>query len=208
MSVKNPKEFWSNVSKHDDWKNYILPRKDDKDFDNEGMLEAERLFYFFDSSSTVLEYGCGIGRVVRYVAQRAKNVIGLDINPDFIKKAKKYVGMKNASFYASDEYSEKEVADLVYSLMVFQHNDSINRTKMIKHIHSLLKKEGIAIIQFPRVESDYYQETDFVHKFTKQEIEDYGKIFNRFRIVEGCLINYATEFNREIDHEYFLIAEE
>ncbi len=205
MSVENPKEFWKNVSSLENWKDYILPKRSDESFDKEGFLESERMFYFFDDSDVVIDYGCGIGRVSKYVVDRAKQVIGLDINEDFIGKADKYVNKNNANFFVADSYDKKNCANFIYCLMVFQHNDSKNRNIIINHIKKLLKESGEAIIQFPKFESEYYKESDFVHKFTRDEVINYGIKFSNYKIVEGNLIEYATKINKKINHEYFLI---
>jgi len=206
MSVKNPKIFWQEISKKNNWKDYILPRKSPDDFDREGFLEMQRLLYFYDKNSIVVDYGCGIGRVAKYVAMNAKKVIGLDINDDFVEIARNYVKSPNAEFYCSDVFFEEKIADFVYCLMVLQHNDADNRKKIIRQINNLLKIKGTVVINFPRFESDYYKETMFVHKFKRDEVEEYGKFFTSYKIIEGNLPNYEKIFNKNISHEYFLIA--
>ncbi len=206
MPVKDPKSFWQSISRRENWRDFILPRKNYKDFDYEGWIEAQRLFYFFDSSSTVVDYGCGIGRILKYVSERAKLVIGLDINSDFLKKARSDVRSDKVLFFRSDEYHQENVADFVYSLLVLQHNDQENRERIIRHICKILRKRGVALINFPRFESNYYEETEFIHKFRKNEVEKFGSLFFSYRIVEGNLPNYEKDYDRELNHEYFLIA--
>ena len=177
------------------------------EFYYEGFLEAQRLYYFFDSNSTIIDYGCGVGRVLKYSAANCKKAIGLDISEDFIIKAKNSIDDQKVVFYTTDKFKNREVADFVYCLMVMQHNDRCNRARIVKHIFDLLKPRGKALIQFPQVASDYYQETDFVHKFTKEEVAQYGKVFSHYKIISGNLINYAKRINSNIIHEYFLIVE-
>ncbi len=206
MSISNPKQFWEGISKKENWRDYILPRNNFADFDKEGHAEAQRLFYFYDKNSIVIDYGCGIGRVAKYIAPQIKKFIGLDINPDFVAKARDYVKEKNVEFYTIDQFKDIEFADLVYSLMVLQHNDESNRKMIMDHIYRLLKKGGVVIINFPRFESNYYAETHFVHKFTLAEVEEYGSIFRQYRIMTGNLPNYEKEYDKNLDHEYFLMG--
>ena len=205
-TVRDPNRFWQSLSKAENWRDFILPGRSDQDFDYEGYLEAQRLFYLFDGSSTVVDYGCGIGRVLKYVAERAMVAIGLDVNLDFLEKANIYVKDDKVLFFRSDQYHQENVADLVYSLMVLQHNDQENREKIMHHIFRILKPEGLALISFPRFESNYYEENEFLHKFMRAEVERYGLLFPSFRIIEGNLPNYVGEYDRKISHEYFLIA--
>lgn len=206
MSLKNPKKFWASVSKQYNWLDYILPRNNLKEFYREGFLEAQRLYYFYDKNSTVIDYGCGIGRIIKSIYKDCEKAIGLDINKDFIIKAKKDTKANNLEFHTIDEYRTNEIADFIYCFMVMQHNDSKNRNKIINNIFNLLKNGGQVIIQFPNNFSDYYQESDFVHKFSLNEIKEYGKNFKSHKIIEGNLINYAKRVNVTINHEYFLIA--
>lgn len=202
--IENPKSYWQNLSEQPEWKSYILPREKDADFDAEGFAEAQRLFYFFDRSSVVVDYGCGIGRVLKYVTERAGFTIGLDICKGFLDKASVVINGDRVIFYQADEYKEGNMADLVYSFMVLQHNDSPNREKIMAHILRILRPGKTAIVSFPRFESSYYEESSFVHKFTKEEVEAYGKLFSSYRIIEGNLPGYQKKADGV--NEYFLIA--
>jgi len=202
--ITNPKEYWQSVSEKPDWKAHILPGRSDADFDAEGLIEAQRLFYFFDDKSTVVDYGCGVGRVLQYVAESAHFVIGLDVCEGFLDRAVKSIKRDNVAFFQVDEYFEKSAVDFVYCLMVMQHNDATSRAQIMEHICWILKKGGAAVISFPQYESTYYEETDTLHKFTKEEVEAYGKIFQSFRIIEGNLPGYEKPCTG--NNEYFLIA--
>jgi len=202
--IQNPKSYWQNVSNHPEWKSYILPRENDADFDSEGLVEAQRLFYYFDRNSVVVDYGCGIGRVLKYVAERAGFTIGLDICDGFLGRAKETIKRDNVAFCNSDEYQDENVADFVYSLMVLQHNDAPNREKIVDHILRILRPGKTAVVSFPQFGSTYYEETPFLHKFTKEEVEAYGKAFSSYRIIEGNLPGYQKAIDGV--NEYFLIV--
>lgn len=202
--IQDPKSYWQNISERPGWKSYILPRESDADFDSEGFVEDQRLFYFFDRNSVVVDYGCGVGRVLQYVAERAGYTIGLDICDRFLDMAKETIHGDKVFFSNADEYKNVNVADFVYSLMVLQHNDAPNRDKIMAHILRILRPGKTAIVSFPQAGSTYYEENPFVHKFTKEEVEEYGKAFSSFRIIEGNLPGYQKKFDGV--NEYFLIA--
>jgi SAM-dependent methyltransferase len=204
--ISDPAKYWQGVSAQLDWRDHILPHRSKTDFDTEGYLEAQRLFYFVDKYSLVIDYGCGIGRVLQYIAERAAFVIGLDICSNFLTRASELIKRENVAFFRSDEYSKENVADLVYSLMVLQHNDKANRIKIISHIFKLLKFGGVAIISFPRYESNYYRETETLHKFKIDEVIEYAQMFRYARIIEGNLAGYEKGCDKNINHEYYLIA--
>ena len=202
--ISSPKEFWQNISERPEWKSYILPRENDAAFDSEGFAEAQRLFYFFDKNSVVVDYGCGVGRVLQYIAERAGFTIGLDICDRFFDRAKETIHGDKVFFSNVDEYKNVNVADFVYSLMVLQHNNAPNRDKIMAHILRILRPGKTAVVSFPQADSNYYEENPFVHKFTKEEVEAYGKAFSFFRIIEGNLPGYQKKFDGV--NEYFLIS--
>jgi SAM-dependent methyltransferase len=202
--LPHPETFWQEVSARENWRDYILPRGSKDVLDAEGLEEASRLFYFFDSASTVVDYGCGIGRVLQYVAERAGHVVGLDISQNYLNRAKGFIKKNNVAFYQSGEYQKENVADLVYCLMVLQHNDQAHRGRIMGHIHTILKTGGTAVVNFPRYESAYYKEGTFIHKFKKEEVAALGSMFRSYRIIEGNLPNYEREYTGA--NEYFLIG--
>jgi len=192
------------ASQREDWRDYVLPRKDDADLEREGQIEAQKLADYYNENSIVVDYGCGIGRVLKYVAEGAYRVIGIDICSGFLDKAKEAVKRDNVEFYLPEEYHERNVADLVYAIMVLQHNTKDNQVAIIENIKKILKKGGVAVINFPRYESPYYAETEILHKFKREEIDALGNRFDSYKIVEGNLAGYARESSG--NNEYYLIG--
>lgn len=62
------------------------------------------LFYeqFISDNVSVLELGCGTGRVTFPLAEKAKQVIGVDISKEMISKAKKQAKRENIKFLLGD----------------------------------------------------------------------------------------------------------
>ena len=90
--------------------------------------------------------------------------------------------------------------------MVLQHNQASDRLPIMSHIAEVTKPGGTVLVQFPRWESTYYTESDFVHKFSRDEVADLAVGLRDVRIVEGNLANYERPFDPSMSHEYFLIA--
>jgi SAM-dependent methyltransferase len=198
MTTDNPIAFWNKVSDYGNWREYILPKRTDQEFEDEGKEEANNISRFIKEDYTVLDYGCGIGRVLKYV--KAKRKIGLDISEKYLEIAN---NDKTSEYYLVDKFNEQ--VDFIYSLSVLQHNNEIERDKIIKSIVCLLKDGGRALISFAHIKSPNYIETEFVHKFTKKEVEEYGKHFTEYEIIEGNLVNYKD--GKKCDYnEYFLIG--
>lgn len=77
-------------------------------------------------SETVLEIGCGVGRLTRVLAARAERVIATDISAEMLRRARDAnPGLGNVEWLHGDGETLKGVADAsvdaVVSLVVFQH---------------------------------------------------------------------------------------
>jgi SAM-dependent methyltransferase len=78
---------------------------------------------YLDARQVVLGYGCGPGFLVRYVANAAKTVYGVDISRGAIECARVINGAPNASFLQTANLAEigDATIDLAYSIAVAQH---------------------------------------------------------------------------------------
>ena len=205
--LADPVQLWQSLAARPDWRDYILPGRSEEAFFEEGRQEAERLAYFCDAGSVVVDYGCGIGRIARHLAPRVSRLYCVDVCPPFLEQARQMVPGDNVEFLAPQEFRLAGKADLVYCLLVLQHNDAPYRRQILRQCRRALKKGGRFLANFPRRESGYYQESEFVHTFLRREVEAYGRLFRRFRVMEGNLVNYQSPWDSQEANEYFLIAE-
>ncbi len=203
----DPYTFWNNLSDREDYREYILPKRSDIEFEAEGIQQAAALNHLIQPTSIILDYGCGIGRVTRYLAPYCQQIVGIDICDKFIEIAKeRNQDIPNIYFGTIDEYATiSNKFDLVFAIMVLQHNEPPIRLDIIKHIHQLLKPNGIAYINFPKESSSRYTETEFTKVFSKIDVENYGKLFSSYNIYEGNL-PLLKDANMLEKHEYFLEA--
>jgi SAM-dependent methyltransferase len=106
----------------------------------------------------VLDYGCGVGRLVVPFARRAQAVVGVDISPGMLALAQ-----ENCSMFSSDAVRLKSVDefdalepgnfDLVHSFIVLQHIP-INRGELIlQKLIDLLANGGVGAIHFTYADS-------------------------------------------------------
>lgn len=111
---------------------------------------AERLLQHIDfkEGDKFLEIGCGNGSACKQIAKDHKfNVIGVDVDPDQIKNAKKDIEkLNNIKFFVADatnlDFNENEF-DIIYSSGVLHH---INNWDMVlKEINRILKPKGYYI---------------------------------------------------------------
>lgn len=79
-----------------------------------------------DPEGTVLEIGCGVGRMLRPLAQRFGLVYGVDVSPEMISRARtRLADLGNVNVWLTDGTSLRPIksdsVDVAISYLVFQH---------------------------------------------------------------------------------------
>ena len=107
---------------------------------------------------TCIDYGCGIGRITKYMANDFKKVYGLDTSEEAIKLAKQNVTNENVKFIKIDRRKKLKIkVDLIFSYIVLQHLTKDVQKKILSELKNLLKDTGIVKIQVRGREIDKYQ---------------------------------------------------
>lgn len=105
------------------------------------------------SSSTVLDFGCGLGRVGAQFATRYKKYIGVDISAPHLAQAESHfrsIGLDNSDFILLEKFLvEPIVADLIFSVIVLQHNPPPVIGMLIKKMCQSLSPGGVILFQVP-----------------------------------------------------------
>lgn len=100
----------------------------------------------------VLDFGCGVGRLVLPFAASAREVVGVDISDAMLIEARRNCverGVTNAIFVKSDDtLSEVEgVFDLVHTAIVLQHIDAARGMNLVAHLLARIAPGGLGAIQ-------------------------------------------------------------
>jgi 2-polyprenyl-3-methyl-5-hydroxy-6-metoxy-1,4-benzoquinol methylase len=105
----------------------ILHGVSDKDkFWSSGREVASKLTNFINKDSVVLDVGCGIGRVEKYLAPHVKEIFGVDISRRMIKIAKKALENYDNVYFIKNNGRDLSIFednkfDFVFSILVLQH---------------------------------------------------------------------------------------
>jgi ubiquinone/menaquinone biosynthesis C-methylase UbiE len=140
----------------------ILNETDAGKFEVSGRHEAEEILGpLIRPSDTVLDLGCGIGRVTRYVAPLCREVWAVDISPRMLELARsRLAGLPNVRFALSNEASLPEPptgsVDFVYSLLTLQHVEREHAFALMREVGRVLRPGGLANFTFPNLLSDEY----------------------------------------------------
>lgn len=100
---------------------------------------------------TILDYGCGVGRLSKEVLKQASavTVIGLDASPVELERAREYVN--DSRFITVLPHELEQKVDLAYCVYVLQHAPAVEIREILARIHNFLKDEG----RFVYCSSDY-----------------------------------------------------
>jgi len=104
-----------------------------------------------DDIHSVLDIGCGTGKVANYLSKKGLNVIGIDISEKLISIANTFVN-KNLSFVCSsiDDFKPKERFDCILLAGVLEH---IEDDVFLKKCMRFLKDGGkIVITDLPTIQ--------------------------------------------------------
>jgi SAM-dependent methyltransferase len=160
--------FWS-VLTADEYKMERFGENSDS-YWNSGRDDVERLNAWlkrnglpaFGPDHSCCEYGCGTGRVTRWLADQFSRVIALDISQPHMELAQRHmekVGKSNVSFRSIDSlaslHQAMEPVDVFFSFLVLQHNPPPIMALILNSALQSLKPGGIAFFQLPTYSPDY-----------------------------------------------------
>jgi SAM-dependent methyltransferase len=101
--------------------------------------------------SRVLDFGCGVGRLVIPFAGCSEQVTGVDVSPAMLKEAAQNAsrqGIGNVRFLLSDQLDSiaSERFDLIHSFIVFQHIPPKRGEEILRHLLRSLEPKGLGAI--------------------------------------------------------------
>jgi len=204
----NPElNYWLEVNSVDEAKSKILVGGNWEERTKKDMnLIVNKLG--ISKKDKVLDFGCGIGRLVKEVAPLCNKILGMDVSEPMIRYAHKYVyKMKNVLLTTMQEEAtltlqDKQV-DKIYSFLVLQHIEKPKAHRILMEFNRVLKKFGKVLLQYPNVLNKNFYFTQMRHRYqlgamapliefySKEEIEMIFEVTG-FEIIE--LIDDGEDF--------------
>lgn len=125
------------------------------------LLALERCGKDLDRHPTCLEFGCGLGRVTQALAPLFETVIAVDISRAHLALAERRAlenDVRNVQWHQLKSIADLgglPQVDVIYSIIVLQHNPPPVIDRIIATFARILKPGGIAYFQVPTYRSDY-----------------------------------------------------
>lgn len=153
MKKGRQRQHWENLAKTNS-KYYIYSSRGknitDEQFKKSGEDDYIKLVKndkFIFPKDSILDFGCGTGRMTQFMVKDYKKVIGIDISPTMIKEAKKKLNNSNIEFLETNGFSvslPENSVDVVFAYHVFQHlKEKGMAEKLFGEIYKVLKDKGV-----------------------------------------------------------------
>ena len=151
--------YWA-VSTHDKFKSAHIGDSAKAEFFRSGETQIDEVWFrisrHFDPKfrpKSVLDFGCGVGRLVFPLAVRADKVYGVDISRPMLNEARlnaENKGISNVVFQQTEEFLAETdpMFDLLHSSIVFQHIEPRVGLEILKKMLDRLNPGGIGVLQF------------------------------------------------------------
>ena len=131
-------------------------------FEFAGEKDAAIVRRYLRGGEAVLNIGCGVGRVERYLAPDVRELWAVDVSGEMIRRAReRLAGLANVHLQevGNREFLsafEKDRFDLVFSFLVLQHLEKEDAFLYLRDAFRVLKPGGLLVTQFPNFLSRAY----------------------------------------------------
>ena len=135
LNEQSREEFFLSGERHVDHVYHVIHTKLRTDF------QAKR----------VLDFGCGVGRLLIPFARRAQTVVGIDVSPSMLEQAANNCrerGLKSVDLLDRSDLDRlaPNSFDLVHSYIVFQHIPPSEGERLLRKLLDLIAIGGIGVI--------------------------------------------------------------
>lgn len=158
MEYDGSELFWKNLyTKEDMMKHIVWEATTDDKFNEKTSLECYKICKALglkDSTKSVLDFGCGIGRLAKYIASHTScRVAGVDVSQPMINQARLYCEGTGVEFvHMLNGFTipaPNDCVDAVYSHIVLQHIHKYKVYFIFKEFYRVLTSGGLGFIQLP-----------------------------------------------------------
>jgi SAM-dependent methyltransferase len=152
------RDFWDRSARVDSL-NAIAADSDEGSFQSSGRAEAEALRRFVGADDTVLDIGCGTGRVMEHLGPRCREVHGIDISQQMVEEGRaRLAHLPNVHFHVGNGYDLAGFGDgsfdVAYSIVALQHMSRAVAYNYLLESHRVLRQDGVLWFYVPNLLRD------------------------------------------------------
>jgi len=155
------KRAWNDAARADAH-DAILTGSTAESFERSGEADAAEIRRYLPPDAAVLNIGCGVGRVEKYLAPHVREMCAVDVSGEMIARAReRLAGLASVRLreIGNDEFLRSFEAnrfDLVFSYLVLQHLAREDAFAYLRDAFRVLKPGGMLLVQFPNFLSPEY----------------------------------------------------
>ena len=193
MKLEDIKRYWNQAGKEFPEGGEVTPTSRDPYL---GKLERENILDYLNSKQIVLDIGCGDASHSVYYARKVKHLLGIDIAPSLIKRAKARTcseRIRNVDFFTGSVLDMEKIFKLQKLDCIISQRCLINLAEwsyqkdVILKVHGLLKDRG------PFLLTEGFQD----------ELNNLNRVRRTVGLSEIKAVSYNRNFVRE-DFELFV----
>lgn len=129
----------------------ILTGSTPEQFEKAGRYDAQFISKYLPKNSVVLDFGCGIGRIIKYLPS-CRMVFAVDANLKMLNLARERLKDRNDVFFVLSDGTRFPIQiphiDLCYSYWTFQHMDKADAKYVMRRISRSLRLGGKVVYTF------------------------------------------------------------
>jgi 2-polyprenyl-3-methyl-5-hydroxy-6-metoxy-1,4-benzoquinol methylase len=184
------------------------------EFYESGKKEVGRMFKTLARNSidrksfqTCIDFGCGAGRISRWLSGEFKTIFAYDVSENYLEMAQKYLENKKISnvhfcqLTSVDDLKAFPNVDLIYSVIVLQHNPPPIIHRIIVEFMRALNPGGVAFFQVPTYKDGYrfrlkkYLRSESSKNAMEMHVLTQNSIFEIIRKEDGKILEVLEDFS-------------
>lgn len=205
--------YYSVLTREKFWKKLMSKKKIDEFYES-GRQEVDRFFSTlsrnnidYSAYSKCLDYGCGAGRISRWLSEKFETIHAYDVSENYLEMAKKYLNSKDISnvkfqqVTSVDDLENFPKVDVIYSVIVLQHNPPPIIHRIIVQFMNALNSSGIAFFQLPTYHEGYrfvlseYLDKESPHEEIEMHVLPQHAVFEIVRNGNGRVLEVVEDFS-------------